>query len=172
MSLLERKISKMIGGGLVHLNVGASPDDRDDYTYEGADFPCCTGASMGGPRSCTCWTQVYDIEQADPKIETTVVETRETCCDDCAYRNGSPEREREYTDELVDIAGDGSRFFCHKGMRRVVAWRHPNGRELPAGAGDYAPPVVDGVAYRADGTPADLCAGWAAHRRALLGADA
>jgi hypothetical protein len=72
------------------------------------------------------------------------------------------------TDELLDVAGDGSRFACHKGMRRVILWRHPDGRELVAGDGDYHPPMIGLAAFKADGSPADYCAGWDAHRRRLL----
>ncbi len=34
----------------------------------------------------------------------------------------------------------------------------------------YASPIVDNVAYKADGTPQQICAGFAALRRKLLGA--
>jgi hypothetical protein len=165
-----RRIAKNFPGA-IHISIDSGPDDRDEYSLEGDDVPCCMAGAMRGPRACTCWTPVYDLEQADPDLSTQPV-TRETCCHDCAYRNGSPERAEGYDGELQDIAGDGSRFACHQGMRRVVAWRHPDGREIPAAEGDYEPPIIGLVTFRADGTPADYCAGWAAHRRALLGADA
>lgn len=34
------------------------------------------------------------------------------------------------------------------------------------------PPIVNAVPYRADGTPAELCAGWSARSRALAGREA
>lgn len=94
--------------------------------------------------------------------------TRTKCCDDCAYRNGSPERaEEDGTDELLAHAmTPGQEFWCHQGCRRVVAFRHPDGRELPAGDGDYRPPVGPEdrpIVWKADGTPGERCAGWAAH---------
>lgn len=169
MSSLERR---RIGGqfpGIIHLNIDAGPDDRDDYDYEGGEIPCCMAGAMRGPRACTCWKPVYDLDQVDVLTEHAAPVTRVECCHDCAYRNDSPERGDGYTDELVDVAGTpGHVFACHIGMRRVVSWRHPDGRELPVGDGDYQPPVVGTTAYKADGSPADLCAGWAAHRRGLL----
>lgn len=149
--------------------------------------PCCMGAAVGGLSSCTCWEPIFDLEQATPNVATLRVSiqqgaqlcvvTRPRCCGDCAYRNDSPERRDGRTDELLDIAGS-ARFFCHQGMRRVIGWKHPvldpaieaffvDGM-LPAGAGDYRPPIIDAVAFKADGQPADLCAGWNAHRWALL----
>lgn len=167
MSLGLRRITKSFPG-LIHLNIDAGPDDRDEYNDD--ECPCCMASAMRGPRACTCWEPVYDVEQA-VLILDAVPATRRDCCADCAYRNGSPERSDGYTDELLDIAGDGSTFACHQGMRRVVSWRHPDGRELPASDGDYRPPMVGLVAFKADGTAADQCAGWAAHRTALLGGD-
>jgi len=58
-------------------------------------------------------------------------------------------------------------FWCHQGMRKLVAWRHPAGVTVPVTVDGYGPPGVDGVPYRADGTPAEVCGGWAARRRAL-----
>lgn len=183
MSGLElRRLGKTFPG-LVHLNIDSGPDDRDDFADD--EMPCCMASAMRGPRACTCWEPVYDLEQAeavakfgrDPDLpgvvhEGPTMKTRETCCHDCAYRNDSPERAEGYDEELRDVAGTvGDVFACHEGMRRVVSWRHPDGRELPAGDGDYAPPMIGGVAFKADGTSADLCAGWAAHRRGLLGGD-
>lgn len=165
MTLERRRLAKAFGG-IVHLTIDSGPDDRDDYNAD--EVPCCIGGAMRGPRACTCWQPVFDVDQADVQIEEPNVRTRTECCFDCAYRNDSPERAEGYDDELRDIAGDGSTFACHQGMRRVVAWRHPDGRELPAGDGDYQPPMVGLVAFKADGTPADLCAGWAAHRHGLL----
>ena len=120
---------------------------------------------MFGADRCTCWEPVYDLEQAPLIIGAP--QTRTTCCHDCAYRNDSPERAAGQTDWLVDIASS-STFACHQGMRRMIVEEHPDGRRRTIESDDYHPPIKDGVAYRADGTPADLCAGWNAHRRALL----
>jgi MoaA/NifB/PqqE/SkfB family radical SAM enzyme len=67
---------------------------------------------------------------------------------------------------LDDIITRGDIFWCHQGIRRVVEYRHPDGRVYPvpplaAGVdGAYEPPIIDGRPYKADGTPADVCAGW------------
>lgn len=134
--------------------------------------PCCYGSANDGPRGCTCWEPIYDREQA--ALQEGPMELRVKCCHDCAYRQGSPERERGEYDEcggLSDIAGGGrSIFVCHQGMRRIVGWRHPVMGELPyAGPGDYRAPKGDGCAWQVDGRPGVLCAGWAALRRSLLG---
>lgn len=130
---------------------------------------CCMGMAHGGAELCTCWDPVYDVEQALVLDAIAPLETRTTCCDDCAYRNGSPERSGDEEEWLLDLPARAStRFYCHEGMRRVMSYRHPSGLILPAGRGDYAPPREGDRAYRADGTPALVCAGFAAHRKALL----
>lgn len=169
MNSLERNRIAANFPGTIHISVDDSPDDRDDFDYDAGEVPCCMASAMRGPRACTCWRPVFDLDQAEP-IPGSEPAVRAQCCDDCAYRNGSPERADGYTDDLKDLAGGQSSFACHKGMRRVILWRHPDGRELPAGEGDYHPPIIGAVAFKADGTPADLCAGWNSHRRALLGA--
>lgn len=169
MSSLERRRIEKGVPGIIHLDMSSGPDDRDEYADD--EVPCCMAAAMRGPRACTCWSPIYDLEQADPDLSTQPI-TRSSCCDDCAYRNGSPERTEGFTEELVDVAGTGDVFACHKGMRRVVAYKHPDGRRIDAQPGDYQPPTIGRVAFRADGTAADYCAGWEAHRRALLGASA
>jgi hypothetical protein len=139
---------------------------------------CCMGAAVYGAHRCTCWEPVYDLEQqplendGEPPEE---IPTRAKCCHDCAYRNGSPERSGEANgadeEELYRIAGDGrSEFWCHQGVRRVVAWRHPDGREASAAEGDYRPPVGPDerpVVWKADGTIGERCAGWASHRKGV-----
>lgn len=46
--------------------------------------------------------------------------------------------------------------------------RYPAGIRIPAAStGDYQPPIVEGIPYRADGQPGLLCAGWVARNRAL-----
>ncbi|GAA4845689.1 hypothetical protein GCM10023201_41340 [Actinomycetospora corticicola] len=141
---------------------------------------CCWGNVIGGPNHCTCWVPVYDLEQG-PLDETLAgwlaagVEpnTAATMCGGCAYRPGSPEklgddRHAADADELERVAGSATdRFFCHAGIRRVVRWRHPSGAEIDGHAASYHPPIRHGAPWRADGQPAELCAGWAARRRAL-----
>lgn len=154
-----------------------------------ADLPdtggwCCEGSVIMGAAYCTCWEEVYDLDQAEPdplavRLLAAGVEpsARRTRCADCAYRPGSPERRSEEgaghdADSLEEIAAGGGRFFCHEGMRRVIQVRHPLGLVAAANPGAYRPPGVDGVPYRADGQPGLLCAGWVArsrHHAALAG---
>jgi hypothetical protein len=117
---------------------------------------CCFAAANDGPAACSCWEPIYDLEQAEPRIDVTP-QTRSQMCGDCAYRIDSPER-REDPYALVDLEN----FWCHRGIRRPVRWRHPDGRERPGSPSDYQPPIVAGVPYRADGQPAARCGGWAA----------
>lgn len=151
---------------------------------EGDVFPdagngaCCMGAAMRGPNSCTCWQPVYDLDQADPDPNAVQLlaggiepNTRTQMCVDCAYRPGSPEKSGDPTyqgdgDELERIARE-DRFWCHQGTRRPVRWVHPSGVEVPGHPGSYRPPIIGAVPYKADGSPSDLCAGWAARHRAL-----
>ncbi|MCI0582605.1 MAG: hypothetical protein L0227_06865 [Chloroflexi bacterium] len=119
---------------------------------------CCLAAAEDGPAACTCWEPIFDARQLKPRTRIAP-ETRSKACVDCAYRVGSPERERgEALEELPN-------FWCHQGIRRPAAFRHPDGRVRPvpgyAESPDYRPPMIAGVPYRADGRPADRCAGWA-----------
>lgn len=137
--------------------------------------PCCDGYAYFGPENCTCWERVYDLEQVDPQT-SCAVETRDRPCSDCAFRPGSPER----TDsdhavagatDLLRIVHDQDRaFWCHDGMRRIIALAHPNGHRVDIIARDgvtpYDPPIIDSVPYRSDGRPGLSCAGLAAARRA------
>ena len=138
---------------------------------------CCYGAAIYGPERCTCWVPVFDLDQAEPLVDAPHA-VRPLMCDDCAYRPGSPERTGDEhasgdAEMLERIAAGATPFWCHQGIRRPVAYRHePSGVEVPAddiGGAElaYRPPVVGGRPHRADGRPADLCAGWDARRRAL-----
>ena len=132
------------------------------------DGACCMGAAVKGPQYCTCWEPVYDLGQQEPRLGEPG--QRGALCADCAYRAGSPERagdERYNGDQefLNRIVATGERFFCHQGVRRGVKLVHPSGAEVEVGPGDYQPPIVGGVPYKADGSPGELCAGWAARRR-------
>jgi hypothetical protein len=138
---------------------------------DAGDGICCAGAAMFGPQRCTCWTPVFDLEQQQPKPGTMAA--RSSMCPDCAYRGGSPERRGEDgyqgdEDSLGEMVATGSPFVCHQGMRKPARYRHPSGAETAGHPAAYEPPVIDGVAYKADGTPADLCFGWSLRRAAFL----
>jgi hypothetical protein len=125
---------------------------------------CCEGDVEGGPADCTCWTPVYDVEQAPPKaFNAEQLEARPERCADCAFRPGSPELADPYMrEELLALPARGEPFWCHDGMRRPVWWEHPTRGRVPGGPDDWRPPQRGRVPFRADGRPALLCAGWAA----------
>lgn len=134
------------------------------------DVPCCMGSAAQGPHACTCWQPIYTLDQQD--VDTSAQPATQTAmCGDCAYRPGSPERLEDPhasvqgLDELHVLAATGRPFYCHTGMRLVLAWRHPTGAVLQGEDGEYDPPIRAGVPYQADGTPALICGGWAAVRR-------
>lgn len=153
------------------------------------DFPdtggwCCSGAAMFGADHCTCWEAVYDLDQAPLDVNAVRLlaagvqpNTRDRMCGDCAYRPGSPERlgDQEHAGDpelLEELAACGEPFWCHGGMRRRAGWVHPpTGTRIAGHPADYDPPRVAGVPWRADGTPGELCAGWAARNRALAGGE-
>lgn len=137
---------------------------------------CCLGAAEGGPLDCTCWEPEYDLEQSGRLLSERPIVTRAVMCADCAYRPDSPERSGDERfkgseeGELERIAALEV-FWCHQGMRKPVRWRHRLGIVVEAATDAYEPPMrlVDDepVPFKADGSPGDRCAGWAAHRRAL-----
>jgi hypothetical protein len=52
-------------------------------------------------------------------------------------------------------------------MREIVAKVHPDGTRIEYGMA-YRPPIrEDGTPLKLDGTPADICAGWARLRAAV-----
>jgi hypothetical protein len=129
---------------------------------------CCMGAVMNGPQGCTCWVSVYDLEQqalSRKRGLRPLPPVPLKMCGDCAFRPGSPERagadgyegDQDLLDELV---ATGNPFYCHQGVRRTLSLRHPDGAEVDGHPGDYDPPIAAGFPWKADGTPADLCAGW------------
>ena len=137
------------------------------------EVPCCAGSAMFGPERCTCWETVYDQPQTSPLRADLPAGVRPRMCVDCAYRPNSPERRGDPdaaadTEQLRELADGGQPFWCHQGMRRPIVYRHPSGARVEASELDYAPPMqqIDGrwVPFKADGTPADLCGGWAALR--------
>ena len=142
--------------------------DNDDNLPDvgNGDVPCCMGSAVYGPGRCTCWVTEYDQPQA-PQVEGPM-RVRDRMCADCAFRPGSPERsgDQRYAHSDEDGLEDALRgeFACHQGMHRRVRLVHPSGAVLELGEMCYAPPNPNRPA-RADGTPAELCAGWAAARR-------
>ena len=128
---------------------------------------CCDGSASMGPQYCTCWAPDFDLEQQ--AVRPGERGQRDAPCSDCAYRAGSPERsgderyngDAEFLDRIVET---GEPFHCHVGIRRAVKLVHPSGAEVELHPGDYRPPVAAGVPYKADGSPGELCAGWAARR--------
>lgn len=151
---------------------------RPEFPDLALDAPCCESSCYYGPERCTCWEPVYNLDQqfVDEQARALLAagiepNTRSLMCVDCAYRPGSPEKSADPTyqgdaDELERIARE-DRFWCHQGTRRPVKWVHRSGAEIPGHPASYRPPVVDAVPYKANGTPSDLCAGWAARRKAL-----
>lgn len=124
---------------------------------------------MGASR-CTCWEEVYDLEQQPQEVDgdpRDLATTRKKCCHDCAYRSDSPEKARGEAEVLEGYAeGERSEFWCHQGIRRIIGWRHPDGRYVEAPPGCYDPPGREhGVLFKADGKVGERCAGWAAHKR-------
>jgi hypothetical protein len=154
------------------------PDDIPDAASD--KEPCCDGRAFDGPRACRCWVEVFDRPQAAvlvtgmpmPRVPLRPCEPGPGD-DGCAYRAASPERTGSSghagdADVLDHLAARGQPFFCHNGIRRVVALVHPSGARYEiAHNSDYRPPIAGDVPYRADGRPADICAGWLL-RRAVL----
>jgi hypothetical protein len=136
------------------------PEDLDED--DPRNVLCCAGAAMRGPGSCTCWEPVYDVVQE--LIVEGPPETRGELCGDCAFRKDSPERRRG--DDPADLGS----FWCHQGVRLIVAYVHPDGRRREAHREegvpmDYDPVKRPGLIYRADGQPGQRCAGWARANR-------
>jgi hypothetical protein len=131
------------------------------------DGECCEGALFDAPQACTCWKPVYDLEQRAPVPGEAGLPAG--MCADCAFRPKSPERQGApgYNGDaaaLDELVTSGSPFWCHQGIRKPVKWVHPSGAEVAGHPADYQPPIVAGVPFKADGTRADLCAGWAVRR--------
>lgn len=145
------------------------------------DEPCCYGSAEDGPSACTCWEPVYDLEQAPPAptvamggdmpLDSYDIRTRAEMCADCAFRPDSPERQGDdrYNHASDDELRELDHFWCHQGMRKPVAYRHPYGITLTADHDAYDPPqrTVGNirVPFKADGTPGDRCAGFDAWKR-------
>lgn len=132
------------------------------------EVPCCYGAAEYGYANCTCWTAVFDEEQQSVQTDLTPP-VRTSMCVDCAYRPKSPERSGDpeaaaSAQALQALVDSGSPFWCHQGMRRPTHWIHPSGATAPASPLNYQPPIVGSTPYKADGTPGEICGGWAALR--------
>lgn len=127
--------------------------------------PCCMGSAVYGHTRCTCWTTEHNVAQALPVEGPEQVRPR--MCRDCAFRPDSPERaghvdyDHNSAEEIEELTEGANIFHCHQGMRRCVAHVHDNGARVAASPSEYAPLITGGRVYKADGTPADLCAGWA-----------
>lgn len=139
------------GGGTLSF---LTDKDRDEDSF----IPCCAGSAHMGPDACTCWAPVFDRVQ-EPIVEGPP-ETRQAMCVDCAFRKDSPERQRGMD------PGALQNFWCHQGVRRAIAYVHPDGRrrEVPDVDGtpvDYQPVQRPGLIFRVNGQPGQRCAGWA-----------
>jgi hypothetical protein len=138
-----------------------------DYPDAGnSEVPCCMGSAVYGPDRCTCWRPVYEPRQEPAKDGPRRI--RPTMCADCAFRPDSPERtgdqryEHSHEEALAELVH--GEFVCHQGMRRLAREVHPSGAVAEAMPGAYEP---TSYALKADGSPADYCAGWwAAKQRA------
>ncbi len=136
---------------------------------------CCMGSAEYGFDRCTCWEPVYDLEQTEPNmasIELVGILTRTEMCGDCAFRPDSPERQGDgrYSHADDDELRSLNHFWCHQGIRKPIAWRHPAGITVDCDTDGYDPPLrtigAETVPFKADGTPGDRCAGFAAYQKA------
>jgi hypothetical protein len=157
---LGRAVSTVLCGGGntgARLWVEQHPDAGETF--------CCMPALDGRPEDCTCWRPVYDVEQAPPRpmAGPQDLQARPRMCGDCAFKPGSPERtDPLMVETLMELPSTRTPFWCHDGMRRPVRWEHPDGRTVAGDPADWHPAQLGRVPYRADGSPALLCAGWAA----------
>lgn len=159
--------------------MSAGADVEEDVIHIGIGNPelpdtgevCCMGVAVYGPERCTCWEDECDQEQAP--VQQGPVMQRSTMCTDCAFRKDSPERagDERYqhagVEGLADLLSDGGAFFCHQGMRKKLALVHPTGARVVITTDAYDPAQTSRHAFKADGRPADLCAGWCATMRRL-----
>lgn len=164
---LARPVQAVIcGGGSTgaRLWARAHPDD---------DVICCQGSLEDGAEGCMCWRPVYNVEQGEPRPPASAADlrARTRMCGDCAYKPDSKERtDPLMADHLMALPAEGQAFWCHDGMRRPVRWEHPDGRVVDGSPDDWDPPIIAGVPFQADGSPALLCYGWATRAaRARLG---
>lgn len=139
--------------------------DREDLPDAG-EGACCLGSACRGPGACTCWETIFD--QPQQPLQHGPMAVRERMCEDCAFRPGSPEQSGDPAyahsgdGELDEVVGPG--FACHQGMRKRLQLVHPAGVVVQCGPMEYAPAERPGMTWKADGSPADFCAGWAARK--------
>lgn len=149
----------------MHVHVHAEHDYPD---VGNGESPCCMGSATRGPGGCTCWEREYD--QPQQPARSGPMRIRDRMCADCAFRPDSPERRGDERYDNSDEDGlervVSGAFVCHVGLRRLVRMRHPSGHVVEAMPGAYEPPFP---VRKADGSPAELCAGWAAARARLAG---
>lgn len=124
-------------------------------------LPCCETSAHTDGEECTCWTSRLTVEPTDRLQEGPPV-IRRTMCGDCAYRPGS--REREEADGDPPGYSRARPFYCHTGMARAVGYSHPDvpGEVPDVTNSDYRCYLFADRAWKANGAPAELCAGWAA----------
>lgn len=154
-------------------NTGVEPVERRlNLEPPDPDVPCCM-TSMNNPDDCSCWRPVL-VPHPSLAVQAGPSPERKERCEDCAYRRDSPERAAREGDPLP--YSPGHTFYCHDEMPRIWAWVHPSGvvalTPTGHGEGDYRPTLRDGRAWRADGRPALVCAGWAAENRRFQTAEA
>jgi hypothetical protein len=146
------------------------PARRWQELHPDDDRPWCCEAAANDSTRCTCWVAEYDdVQSAELQPVTCLADlaVRPRGCSDCAYLPGSAERREAFlADELMAAPAEGRAFYCHDGMRRPARWRHPDGRVVDGHPDAWEPPIAGGVPYRLDGSPALLCAGWAARAAA------
>lgn len=137
-------------------------------------LPCCEsvacwGDENGGPH-CSCWVPTYSELQQE--LDTSLrPQVRASPCESCAcrvpggqLRDGSPipdDLPGAY-DAMLDNLARRKPFYCHSGMRLIVAEFHPQLGVTREVDWHPVPPTVEGIPYKADGTPCDFCAAWAA----------
>lgn len=134
------------------------------------DATCCWAAINGN--ECTCWTPVFDAEPARLCDELPDQPAAEKMCHGCAFRKGTGANALMEEGELE--VSSLQPFYCHAGMRRVVAWRHEDGRlvDVDPAVWSEQPIMHKGRVYGRDGKPAKVCAGWVADmRKHAIGSD-
>lgn len=137
---------------------------------------CCYGSASNGPTHCECWVAEYSDDRQKPKGGD--MQLRVTQCQDCAYRHDSAEWNDpvERAKLIAHALGDGV-FSCHQGTPYVVRWRHPEGmvieaeRDAAGNINTYEPLIIGSTPFKANGEPADLCAGYATRRLQYMGKD-
>lgn len=137
------------------------------------DLGCCYGSAVYGPARCTCWVPVYDQQQLPPRTDEPSG-VMPAMCSTCAFRPGSPERTgyakaMHGAEDLDRLVAERQPFWCHDGLLAPVAYLHPPTMSWLVLTDDqqFHPPQQRdawGVPtpYRVDGSPGDLCGGWAA----------